>query len=182
MKGKTLLTLCLTFLKIGLFTIGGGYAMISILERDLVDEKKWLTAEELSNIIVVAESTPGPIMINTATYVGFKVGKVFGSVLATIAVVIPSLVIITAIYSVYGLFRDNVWVNAAFRGIHCAVVVLLVNAIAKIIKPMEKNALTIALCVVSFAVALFTDFNAIWVILIGGAIGILVKILKKEGK
>ena len=98
-KSKTLLELFITYLKIGLFTFGGGYAMIALIEDEISTKKKWISKEELADIITIAESTPGPIAINSATYVGYKIGGVLGSTLATLGVVIPSLVIIYTISS-----------------------------------------------------------------------------------
>lgn len=167
------------FLKLGLFTFGGGYAMIAIIQRDLVEKKNWLTEEELADMLIVSESTPGPIIINTATYVGYKIWGVAGGIVATIGSVIPPLVVISLLYSVLDVFSTNKWVNAAFRGVHCAVVVLLVNAIVTIVKPMKKTVLTIGIGVVSFFIALFTDFNSIWLILIGGVIGILISVCRR---
>lgn len=179
---KTLLKLFLVFLKIGCFTFGGGYAMIAIIERELVEERKWITAEELSDMIIVAESTPGPIIINTATYVGYKVWGVWGGIVATLGATIPSIAVISILYTVLDAFKENRWINAAFRGMHCGVVVLLVNAVTRIVKPMPRTALTVTIGILSFLVAVFTDFSSIYLILLGGLIGIFITVVRKEKK
>ena len=94
---KKILSLFAAFFKIGLFTFGGGYAMVAVIERDLVEKKKWISSEEFSDVIAIAESTPGPLAINSATYIGYKVGGFLGSVFATLGVVLPSLAIIYVI-------------------------------------------------------------------------------------
>ena len=111
------LALFLTFAKIGLFTFGGGYAMIFMIENVCVEKKQWITHDEMMEITVIAESTPGPIAINAATYVGYKRGGIWGSVWATIGVVLPSFVIIYLISSVLDNFLEIVWIANAFRGI-----------------------------------------------------------------
>ena len=127
-KGETmLLSLFLTFLKIGLFTFGGGYAMIAQIKETVVQNKKWMTDQELLEVIAIAESTPGPIAINLATYVGYKKRGVLGSALATLGVVIPSLIIIFIISLFLDEFMTNKYVAYAFTGIKCAVAFLILK-------------------------------------------------------
>ena len=177
-KIKTSLQLFWVFFKIGLFTFGGGLAMISLISREVVENKGWITEKEMGDIIIIAESTPGAIAINTATYVGYKTCGVLGSVFATLGVVLPSLIIISIIYVFFDLFKENKWFAAAFKGIRATVIVLLFNAVLKLFKPMQKNAVTIIGSVVVFLITLFTDINSIYLILIGGALGVIYFIIK----
>ncbi len=180
-------SLFFTFLKIGAFTFGGGYAMISIIENECVSEKKWLSHDEMMDITVVAESTPGPLAINTATFVGYKVGGVLGSVLATAGVVIPSLCIIFVI----AVFLENVlairWVASAFRGIKAAVAFLIFGAGWKMLRKMKKSVLNVTV----FLAALFgmlavnfqlISFSSIYFILIAALIGVLIYAVRTVGE
>lgn len=113
---KELLSLFFTFARIGAFTFGGGYAMLSLIERTCVEKKKWITHDEMMEITVIAESTPGPIAINLATYIGYKKRKLLGSILATLGMVLPSFLIIFIISMFLDHFLDIVWVASAFKG------------------------------------------------------------------
>jgi len=166
------LELFLVFFKIGLFTFGGGLAMISLISREVVENKKWITEKEMGDVVIIAESTPGAIAVNTATYVGYKTAGVTGSIFATLGVVLPSIIIISVIFVFFDLFKENKWVAAAFKGIRATVIVLLFNAFTKLFRPMQKNAVTIVAAVTVFLITLFTDFNSIWLILIGGTLGV----------
>lgn len=131
-----------TFAKIGLFTFGGGYAMISIIENECVEKKKWITHDEMMNITVIAESTPGPIAINCATYVGYKTAGLAGAVFATFGIVAPSFIVIYVISVFLDNFLDITVVANAFMGIKAAVGILIVNAAVNMIRKMRKTALT----------------------------------------
>jgi len=133
-KLKTLGMLFLSMFKIGLFTFGGGTAMISLLENEFVGKKKWLSADEFADLIVIAESTPGPIAINSATYIGYKTCGVLGSVVATLGMVIPSFVIIYVISLFFNRFLSIKWVASAFKGIQACVIFLILSAGIKIFK------------------------------------------------
>ncbi len=146
--------LFLTFAKIGLFTFGGGYAMISIIENACVEKKKWITHDEMMNITVIAESTPGPVAINCATYVGYKKGKLPGAVVATIGMILPSFIIIFAISNFLDGFLEIAWVANAFRGIKIAVGILIVDAAVKMLKKMKKKSMQIIMVTCS-AIAMF---------------------------
>ena len=172
-----LLTLFWTFFKIGLFTFGGGYAMIAQVKETIVEKKKWLEEDELLHIITIAESTPGPIAINMATYIGYKKKGVLGSACATLGVVLPSLVIIFAISLFLDAFMQNVYVQYAFAGIKCAVAFLIVKAGWNLFVKMEKKPLPLitftAVFVAMILLELFSlSFSSIFFILIGGVIGI----------
>ena len=188
-KGETmLLSLFLTFLKIGLFTFGGGYAMIAQIKETVVQNKKWMTDQELLEVIAIAESTPGPIAINLATYVGYKKRGVLGSALATIGVVIPSLIIIFIISLFLDEFMTNKYVAYAFTGIKCAVAFLILKAGAEMFKQMKKNAVSILIFSAVFIAMILFDvfsvsFSSVIFILIGGVIGIILcEISKTESK
>ena len=145
-----MLELFLTFLKIGLFTFGGGYAMISLIEDICVDKKHWITHDQMMNVTIVAESTPGPIAINCATYVGWLRYGFFGSVFATLGVVLPSFVIIYIISMFLDHFLEITVIASAFKGIKLAVGLLILNAGVNMLKKMEKTglSLTILICTV----------------------------------
>lgn len=149
------------FAKIGLFTFGGGYAMIPIIENICVEEKKWITHDEMMNLTVIAESTPGPIAINCATFIGYRKSKLLGSVVATIGMVLPSLVIIYLISQLLDNFLEITWVAHALSGIKVAVGILIVDAAIKMIKKMKKSALSVAFLIVACAVMLAVDVLSI---------------------
>lgn len=152
-----LIELFLTFTKIGLFTFGGGYAMLSIIENICVEQKNWITHDEMMNITVIAESTPGPVAINCATYVGYKRGKLPGAILATLGVALPSFIIIFAISMFLEGFLEITWVAHAFKGIKIAVGILILDAAIKMIKKMEKKPLQIGILLASFAVIMLIN-------------------------
>ncbi len=149
--------LFLTFAKIGLFTFVGGYAMLSIIENICVDRKNWITHDEMMNITVIAESTPGPIAINCATYVGYKKGKLPGAILATLGVAMPSFIIIFIISIFLEKFLEITWVAHAFQGIKIAVGILILDAAIKMIKKMKKKALQIGILLVSFVIIMLIN-------------------------
>ncbi len=153
------------FFKIGLFSFGGGYAMLSLIEAELVKKQQWITHNELSDIFAIAESTPGPIAINTATYIGVKRCGVLGGIVATLGVVIPSLIVIVALSYVIELVKDNVWAGYFFKSIRVAVLVLIAKAVFTFFKDMRKNVLSFALMATSFLLVLLTNVRVIYIIL-----------------
>ena len=138
-KLKTLWELFYTFLKIGGFTFGGGHAMIPLIQKEAVETKKWVTDDDILEIIAIAESTPGPIAINSATFVGYRTCGVLGSVAATLGVVLPSFVIVFAISFVLRQFQDIKAVQYAFNGIRAGVLALLCKALWGMYKKNQKN-------------------------------------------
>lgn len=178
-KTKKILELFLTLFKIGLFTFGGGYAMIALLESELVEKKKWMEKDEFLDMVAIAESTPGPIAINCATYVGYKQAGVLGSAAATLGVVLPSFTIIYAISLFLDAFLSFELVAYAFRGIQACVVYLILSAGIKMLKGVKKDTMSIAilccvlLCMVAFSV-FSVKFSSIFYILISGVIGLVV--------
>ena len=178
-KAKELFELFFTLFKIGLFTFGGGYAMIALLESELVEKKGWMEKDEFLNMVAIAESTPGPIAINCATYVGYKRGGVLGSALSTLGVVLPSFIIIYIISLFLDAFLTFELVGYAFRGIQAGVVYLILSAGVKMLKGMERDAMSIAVmcCVLVLMVTLSVlaiDFSTILLILISGVVGLAV--------
>ncbi|XFA99327.1 chromate transporter [Candidatus Izemoplasma sp. B36] len=161
-----------TFFKIGLFTFGGGYSMIPLIHYYAVDKYKWIGEKEFIDIIAIAESTPGPIAINSATYVGYKTKKTLGSLMATLGVVLPSLIIITIISAFLMQFKENQIVEYAFMGIRIGVAVLILNASIRIYKKVDKSILTYVLAMFGFFMALFDVIPIVFIILIGGILGI----------
>lgn len=176
-RKKMWLLVFFLFMKIGLFTFGGGYAMIGLIRRELIDRRKWITPEEFTDMIAVSESTPGPLAINSATYVGYKVGGFLGALFATIGVVIPSFVIIFVISLFLERFLQIRVVAAAFQGIQVAVAFLILSAGIKLFRELRKNRLTVALAILVFCAMIVLDalslsFSSIWFILIGAGIGL----------
>lgn len=173
MKNKEAIrTLFLTFFKIGAFTFGGGYAMIPIIEHEIVKTHKWMDEKDIADIITIAESTPGPIAINSATFVGYRVAGVLGSVAATTGVVLPSLVIIVALSILLQKFRYIPLIDDAFWGIRIAVIALIINAFLKMYKQCPKNILSYALAVIGFVAVMFFNVNALIIILLAAISGI----------
>lgn len=177
-KFKTLLQLFFNFLKIGLFTFGGGYAMVVLIEHELVEKKKWIERDDYYDMLAIAESTPGPIAINSATFIGYRLLGVLGSITATIAVCIPSVVIIFLISLFLDAFLEITLVAYAFKGIQACVAFLILNAGVKMIKKLKKTPLSIALLsivtVAYIILSLFAvKFSSIFYILIGAGAGVI---------
>ena len=173
-----LLELFLTFAKIGLFTFGGGYAMIVQIKEVVVERKGWLDEEELMQVITVAESTPGPIAINMATYVGYKKKGILGSVMATLGVVLPSLLLLFVISLCLDEFMKNKYVAYAFTGIKCGVAFLILRAGFDMLKKLERKPVPMITFGSVFILMILFDllavhFSSIWFILMGGVLGIL---------
>ena len=186
-KIKGYLWLFLTMLKIGLFTFGGGYAMIALLENEFVEKKKWLEKDEFLDVTAIAESTPGPIAINAATYMGYKNAGIIGSIIATLGICIPSFVIIYAISLFFDAFLSLTLVAYAFKGIQICVVYLILTAGLKMLKQMKKtvfNMIIISITLICMVVfSLFAvKFSTIFYILISGICGVVVYLLGKIRK
>ena len=181
---KKYLRLFFTMLKIGLFTFGGGYAMIALLEHEFVEKKKYLEKQEFWDMVAIAESTPGPIAINAATYIGYKQLGFLGALVCTVAICIPSVVIIFAISLFFDAFLSLKLVEYAFRGIQVCVVYLIFQAGLKMLKQMKKTPLsvtvvvTVVLCMIAFSL-LAVKFSSILYILICGCIGLVIYLIKQ---
>ena len=179
-----LLNLFLTFAKIGLFTFGGGYAMISLIENQCVERKKWLTHDEMMNITVIAESTPGPIAINCATFVGYKQAGLLGSLIATLGIVLPSFLIIFAISMFLNQFLEILWIANAFKGIKIAVGLLILDAAITMIRKMQKKWLPLSImigsCIAMLLINIFSwNFSSITLMLIAAIISLTIFTIQK---
>ena len=158
-----LLDLFLTFAKVGLFTFGGGYAMISLIENSCVEKKGWITHDEMMNVTVIAESTPGPIAINCATFVGYKQKGLIGAIAATIGLVLPSFSIIFLISMFLDNFLEIAWIAHAFMGIKTAVGILILDAAIKMIRKMQKKPIPLTIMACAFLAMLLIDIFALHV-------------------
>ena len=183
-----LLELFVTFAKIGLFTFGGGYAMISIIEDICVERKNWITHEDMMNVTVIAESTPGPIAINCATFVGYRQQGIRGAVAATIGMVLPSFVIIFLIAMFFDRFLEIGWVVNAFQGIKIGVGFLILDAGLKMMRKMKKKMLPRVILACAFAAMAFANLAAvrlssIVLMLVAGLVSLGIFLVKgNEGK
>lgn len=178
-KFKLLCELFLSMMKIGAFTFGGGYAMISLLDNEFVSKKKWLDHEEFMDLVTIAESTPGPIAINCSTYIGYRKMGISGALVGTLGMCIPSFTIIYLISLFFNSFLEIKWVESAFRGIQVCVVFLILTAGLKMLKKIKKTVFNVAVMVITFtAMILFSlfsvSFSSIFYILIFGSIGLLI--------
>ena len=156
-----LFDLFLTFAKIGLFTFGGGYAMISLIENSCVEKKGWITHDEMMNVTVMAESTPGPIAINCSTFVGYKQKGLIGAIAATIGLVLPSFCIIFLISMFLDNFLEIAWIAHAFMGIKIAVGILILDAAIKMIRKMQKRPIPLTIMACTFLAMLLIDIFAL---------------------
>lgn len=171
-KWKLCLKLFLIFFKIGAFTFGGGLAMISFMEREMAEKQNWIDKETLLDIVVVSESTPGPIAINAATFIGYKVAGFWGSFCATLGVVMPSFIIIYALSFFIDAVKGNTIVEYAFRGIRAGVLALVVKAMITLFKQCPKNAFAYVMIGLSFVAVAVLDLPVLAVIISGALIGI----------
>lgn len=174
-----LFKLFIVFFRIGLFTFGGGYAMLPLIQKEIIEKKKWISEVELMDMLVIAESTPGPVSVNTATFVGFHIAGFFGALVATLALITPSFVIIYVISIFFDKFIAITWVSYAFKGIQAAVAVLVINAALKLFSKMKKTAISIIMMAVTAILTLTTglleiDFSSIYFILLGFAFSALI--------
>ena len=173
MKLKKLLQVFLSFFKIGAFTFGGGYAMIPLIQNEAVEKRGWVTDEDILDIIAIAESTPGPIAINSATFVGYRAAGVLGSVCATLGVVLPSFVIILLISFVLKQFQDIKAVQYAFHGIRAGVLALLCKSLWTMYKKCPKGWVSYIVMAGAFLLTAILDINVIFVIIGCAVFGIV---------
>lgn len=167
------LSLFWTFFKIGAFTFGGGYAMIPLIQKEVVENKKWVSDDDILEIIAIAESTPGPIAINSATFIGYKVAGFFGSLFATLGVVVPSFVVILIISLVLKEFSDIVAVKYAFYGIRAGVLALLIKAVYTMYKKAPKKVFSCILMCLAFILTAFLSVPVLAVIIFAAVFGII---------
>ena len=179
---KSLLELFLSMLKIGLFTFGGGYAMINLLDNEFVSRKKWIEADEFLDLVTIAESTPGPIAINCSTYIGYKREGICGSIAATLGMCLPSFVIIYLISLFFDRFLNVSFVASAFKGIQVCVVFLILSAGLKMFKKIKKNAFNVTVMLLTIVTVvtlslLSVSFSTIYYILIFGSVGLVIYLI-----
>lgn len=170
---RILLDLFVAFFKIGLFTFGGGYAMLPMLQREIVDRHGWVTEEEVLDYYAIGQCTPGVIAVNTATFVGTKIKGALGGAVATIAVVFPSLIIITLISTVLKNFSEYEVVQHAFAGIRVAVGVLIVGSVWKLYKKGVKGALSNGIFAASLLLIALLDLSPVWIVLVSLFLGFI---------
>ena len=179
---RELLDLFLTFAKVGAMTFGGGYAMLPILQREVVENKGWATDEELTDYFAIGQCTPGVIAVNTATFVGQKKWGIAGGILATLGVVLPSLLIITALAGVIARLSHLALVQHAFAGIRVCVCVLIFNAVVKLWKSAVKDRWALLIFLAVFAGAVFLDLSPVIYVLAAAVTGILIEVIRGRRK
>jgi chromate transporter len=173
---RLLLEIFLSTLKIGAITIGGGLAMVAVIEREFSGRKKWVNAGEMLDIIAVSQSLPGVIAINCSVMTGYRVAGIPGAIAASLGVTLPSLVTIMVIFLFYKAFRADPWVNAAFRGVSIGVAALLVSVVARMGKQVIKDGWVLTIAAAVLCASLFADVNAVLLIVLGGALGLSLKL------
>ncbi len=177
-----LLTLFLSFAKVGVMTFGGGYAMIPILEREIVDKQGWASSEELMDYYAVGQCTPGVIAVNTATFIGYKIAGVPGGIAATLGVVFPSVVIICVIAGILTNFADIPAVKSAFKAIRVCVCVLIFNAVLKLWKGAVKDKAGLVLFLIVFLLSLFFDISPVVFVVFCALAGLILTKTGVRGK
>ena len=175
-----LLTLFLTFAKIGAVTFGGGLAMLPILQREIVEKHGWATEEELLDYYAIGQCTPGIIAVNTATFIGYKQKGILGGIVATLGVIFPSIVIITIIAAFVQNFLEYEIVGYALTGVRVCVVVLIVDAVTKLIKKSVIDIPSVLIFLGAFLLSAFTSFSVVLIVILAGIVGISIKTLKRK--
>ena len=181
-KGSIYVELFIAFFRVGLFTIGGGYAMLPMLRKEVVEKHGWATDEEMLDYFAIGQSTPGIIAINTSTFIGFKKGGIIGGIFSTLGMVTPSWIIIISIAKFFEAFSDNPYVSNAFTGIRVVVVVLILNAVIKMGKKSLKNWIHVLIFIGAFVLIAFKIVPAFLVVIISGVLGIAISLLKEGAK
>lgn len=184
---KKALKLFLAFFKIGAFTFGGGYAMIPLIQHEVTEKNEWITDDDMLEIVAISESTPGPIAVNSATFVGYRVCGVFGSVVATLGVVLPSFLIMLCVFFVLDQFQDKPAVQYAFMGIRACVLALVIKALLSMYKKCKKN--WVAYTVIGFAIITsvvitkFIPINTFYIIITSAVFGLITySVLRRRAK
>ena len=172
------LDLFLTFAKVGVMTFGGGYAMLPILQREVVEKKHWATDEELMDYYAIGQCTPGVIAVNTSTFIGKKYKGNLGGVIATLGVVFPSILIILAIASLISNFSHLAWVQNAFAGIRVSVCILIVNAVISLWKKALVDIWTVLIFAAIFACSVFLNLSPVIYVVVSGILGIVLQMKK----
>ena len=181
-KRKNAAALFFTFLKIGAFTFGGGYAMLPLIKREVCDNKKWLTDEELLTVTAVAESTPGPIAVNAATFVGSRVAGFAGAALATFGVVLPAFLIVSLLSVLPKSWRTVPAVQYAFFGLRAGVAALMLKALWNMYKAAPHHVFSYVLTAAAFALVWICKVGAVWALLGAALLGVVYAFLRQEGE
>jgi len=184
---KNIYLLFIKFFKIGLFTFGGGYAMISLIHSEVVDNMKWLEDKEMTKMIVIAESTPGVLAVKTATFAGYKIAGILGAAAATLGVALPSLIIISVISLFFEEFKNLKYVGYAFNGIRAGVALLIIKAVLKLDKKNKKSAFYYFILFAAVIASAVFKINAITILLVSAVLGliyslVLTKLTDKKNK
>ena len=177
---KELGKLFFTFLKIGTFTFGGGYAMIPLIQKETVEKNKWISDEDILEVIAISESTPGPISVNAATFIGYRVAGFIGAFVSTLGLILPAFIIMFIISTVLRNFKDNEFVSYAFMGIRAGVLALIISALIKMYKQIDKNKISYFIMILSLGLTTFFDINVILVIIICAIIGLISSISQRK--
>lgn len=181
-KNNIYFQLYFTYFRIGLFTIGGGYAMLPMLRREVVEKYGWATDEEMLDYYALGQSTPGIIAINVSTFIGYKRAGILGGIFATLGMVTPSWIIIISIAKFFDAFSDNQYVISAFTGIRVVVVVLILNAVIKMGKKSIKNALGFVIMLAAFSALVFLSVSPVYVVITAGILGVIINTIKEARK
>lgn len=168
---KKLLTMFWSFFKIGAFTFGGGYAMIPLIQGEVVDNKKWISKEDFLDILVISQSFPGALAVNTSTFIGYKIGGILGALMALLGTVLPSFVIILFIAAFFVEFRNNHYVDLAFKGISAAVPMLVLIAVVSLSKSVKRNYMNAFVVITTIFLLRFLNIHPVIVIIISGFYG-----------
>jgi len=170
---KKLLNMFLTFFKIGAFTFGGGYAMIPLIETEVVDKKQWLSKEDFLDIIVISQTFPGALAVNSSIFIGYRISGLLGAIIGLLGVVLPSFFIILIIAAFFMKFRDYYYVDLIFKGISAAVPMLILIAVVSLSKSLKKSYANLIIILISMASILFLNVHPVIVILLSGLYGII---------
>ena len=183
-KLKTLLSIFSVFFRIGAFTFGGGYAMIPLIQKETVENKKWITDDDILEIVAIAESTPGPIAINSATFVGYRVAGVLGALFGTVGMVLPSFTIILVLSYILREFQQIQAVQFAFNGIRAGVLALILKALCNMYKKAPKGVIPYCIMAGSFVLTVFLDLNILYVIIACALAGLISSLImaRRVGK
>lgn len=179
---KELFDLFWTFCKIGALTFGGGYAMLPLIQREIVENKKWSTEKGILDYYAVGQCTPGVIAVNTATFIGYKLKGIIGGIVATLGVIFPSIVIILIIATFLQNFADLAIVQSAFAGIRVAVVALIITTVVKLIKSSIKDYLGVIIAIIAFVISAFIGLSPVYVVIAAALTGFISKGLRGDKK
>ncbi|MFZ5353177.1 MAG: chromate transporter [Bacillota bacterium] len=168
----------ITFFKIGLFTVGGGYAMLPVIQREVVENKGWLTNDEFTDSIAVTNSLPGPLATNCATFIGYRVAGIWGALVAMLGAILPSFIIIVMIAALFGAFADNTAIENFFAGVRPAVISLIIFAILKLYKNVGVNIVNISFSLIAIVLTLVISLHPVFIVIMFGVIGFF--FLRKE--